>query len=210
MNLRLRSPFVVAILMMLAVLPAYLRAVTVAGPSDAPTLLLGDKVLINHAAYEVRFPYTSILLWQRSGPSRGDMVLFQVPNRGTRGLKRVVGLPGDTVAMRQNVLLINGHPVDQELLDRANFQSWVSPQHSLGERVVKENSAYWVTYTPGRSAVSTVATIGVPQGHYYLLGDNRDDSNDSRMFGPVPQSHIGGRMVMHLTSGRPRAMLPNW
>ena len=82
--------------MMLAVLPAYLRAVTVAGPSDAPTLLLGDKVLINHAAYEVRFPYIDMLLWERGGPSRGDMVMFHLPNRGTNGLERVVGFPLST------------------------------------------------------------------------------------------------------------------
>lgn len=137
--------------MMLAVLPAYLRAVTVAGPSDAPTLLLGDKVLINRAAYEVRFPYSDILLWERGGPSRGDIVMFHVPNRGTSGLKRVVGLPGDTVAMRKNILLINGQRVKQQLLDRPNFQPWVSPQHSLGERVMLEDSRYWITYTSGRS-----------------------------------------------------------
>lgn len=65
----------------LALLPAYLRAVTVSGPSDAPTLLLGDQLVINLAAYDVTLPYSSVRVWRRAEPERGEMVMFHVPNR---------------------------------------------------------------------------------------------------------------------------------
>ena len=88
---------VALILAGVAILPAYLRAMTVSGPSDAPTLLLGDQVLVDMSAYQVNVPYTAISLWRRKGPDRGDMVMFNVPNRpNARGFKRLIGLPGDT------------------------------------------------------------------------------------------------------------------
>ena len=194
----------------LALLPAYLRAVTVSGPSDAPTLLLGDQLVINLAAYDVTLPYSSVRVWQRAEPQRGEMAMFHVPNRNVRGLKRVVGLPGDTVELRENVLWVNGQPVEQEQLDRSLFAPWVTAAHGLGERVMREGGRYTITYTPGRSDLRTAAAVTVPRGHYYLLGDNRDDSNDSRVFGPVKREHLQGRVLAHWKTARPKEMWPVW
>ncbi|MSQ69657.1 MAG: signal peptidase I [Gammaproteobacteria bacterium] len=179
----------------LAILPAYLRAVTVAGPSDAPTLLLGDQLLINLAAYRVDLPYTGIALWERGGPQRGEMVMFHVPNRGLRGLKRVIGLPGDTVELRENVVLVNGEALGQETLDRGAFAAWVPDKHKIGSEVTREAGRDTITYSPGAADLRTMPAVTVATGQYFLLGDHRDDSNDSRMFGTVD---------------RPKAMLPSW
>ncbi len=194
----------------LAILPTYLRAVTVAGPSDAPTLLLGDQLLINLAAYRVDLPYTGIQLWERSGPRRGEMVMFHVPNRGLRGLKRVIGLPGDTVELRENVVVVNGEALAQETLDRAAFAAWVPDKHKIGSLVTREAGRYTITYSPGASDLRTMPAVSVAAGQYFLLGDHRDDSNDSRVFGAVDRHHIQGRVVRHLRSSRPKAMLPSW
>jgi signal peptidase I len=194
----------------LAMLPAYLRAVTVAGPSDAPTLLLGDRLLINLAAYRVDLPYTGIALWERSGPQRGEMVMFHVPNRGLRGLKRVIGVPGDTVELRENVVVVNGEALTQETLDRAAFDAWVPDKHKLGSQVIREAGRYTITYTPDASDLRSMPAVTIATGQYFLLGDHRDDSNDSRVFGAVDRRHIQGRVVRHLRSSRPKAMLPSW
>lgn len=194
----------------LAILPAYLRAVTVSGPSDAPTLLLGDQLLINLAAYRVDLPYTGILLWERPGPRRGDMVMFHVPNRGVRGLKRVIGLPGDSVELRDNTVLVNGQALAQEPLDRAAFAAWVPCEHKIGERVVREAGRYSITYSLGASQAGTIPPLMIPDGQYFLLGDHRDNSNDSRIFGPLERRHIQGRVMAHLRSSRPKAMWPSW
>ncbi len=199
-----------ALLGCLAVLPAYLRAVTVSGPSDAPTLLLGDRLLINLAAYRIDLPYTAIPLWERGGPERGEMVMFHVPNRGVRGLKRVIGLPGDTVELRENAVLVNGKALSQEPLDRATFSVWVPEVHKLSEMVVREAGRYSVTYSPGASPLRTMAAAKIPEGHYFVLGDHRDNSNDSRLFGPLARRHIQGRVAAHLSSSRPKAMWPSW
>ncbi|MFN7923657.1 MAG: signal peptidase I [Bryobacteraceae bacterium] len=204
-----RRTIVAGIVCLLAILPAYLRAVTVSGPSDAPNLLLGDKLLINLSAYRVNAPYTSIALWEREGPARGDMVMFHVPNRGMRGLKRVVALPGDTVEMQENVVVVNGAALAQEPLDRDSFR-WVPPVHRIGERVVREAGRYAVAYTPGASPLRNMATVTVPAGQYFVLGDNRDDSNDSRVFGPLDGAHVQGRVMTHLWSERPFAVWPGW
>ena len=93
-------------------LPSYVSAYTVSGPSEAPTLLLGDRVIVNLAAYDLKLPYSTIRLCATGAPRRGDLVAFLVPNRNTLGLKRVVGLPGDVVEMRENRLIVNGRSAE--------------------------------------------------------------------------------------------------
>jgi signal peptidase I len=102
-----------ALLLIAAVcLPQYVSAYTVSGPSEAPTLLLGYRVIVSRAAYDIKLPYSTIRLARVGEPRRADLVLFLVPNRNTLGLNRVVGIPGDRVEMTENRLSINGRPVE--------------------------------------------------------------------------------------------------
>jgi signal peptidase I len=114
---------------MLLCLPDYLSAYTVSGPSEAPTLLLGDRVVVNHAAYDLKPPYSTIRLAKLGTPRRGDLVSFLVPNRNTLGLKRVVGIPGDTVELRENLLFVNARPLNYAMLTRSDFD-WVPETHT--------------------------------------------------------------------------------
>src|ERR1017187_5956132 len=106
--LRRRLRVLLPISIGLAVLPAYLRAFTVIGRSEAPSITIGSKVLVNEAAYAVRVPYGSATLIRTGSPRRGDMVEMFFPNRTLRIFKRVLGLPGETIELRDNRVLVNG------------------------------------------------------------------------------------------------------
>src|SRR5271157_3258862 len=98
------------------ILPGYLRAYSLSGTSGAPTLLLGDQAIVNQAAYWVRLPYVDMRLLQVSRPRRGDLVLVQRPDDPARACKRVIGLPGETIEMRDNCVLIEGRALPLKAL----------------------------------------------------------------------------------------------
>jgi signal peptidase I len=176
-------------------LPAYVRAYTLSGTSDVPTLLLGDRVWVNLAAYDVRFPYTSQVLFGRQGPQAGDMVLVESPENGWLIFKRVVGLPGDRVAMSDFHLTVNGRQLAYEPIEHAAFAD-VPARNELGCRVELEflgDAKHLISYSPGPRG--TFAEIILPPGNYFLLGDNRGISRDSRDWGPVSRDRIRGKIV---------------
>ncbi len=176
--------------------PSYVRAFRVAGFSDAPSYLIGDLVLVNRAAYDLRLPYTSTIVLSHSEPGRGDMVLFSFPGRNAQLFKRVIGRPGDRVAMVDNHLTINGRSLSYEQVDPSPFAE-VAVANDLGavvEREAGEGLEHLITHTPGAGFKATLAPLVVPEGHYYIIGDNRDNSVDSRSHGPIPQSWIHGRL----------------
>jgi signal peptidase I len=198
--------YVAALLLIAAAcLPQYVSAYTVSGPSEAPTLLLGDRVIVDRAAYDLKLPYPTIRLARVGEPRRGDLGLFLVPNRNTLGLKRVVGIPGDCVEMKENRLTINGRPVEYSPLSRPDFDG-IPPAHGLGTVVMLErgelNEGRRITFTPGNSTLRAFAPVDVPDESVFLLGDHRDNSNDSRAFGPIGRDLIGGKVVKVLPGRR--------
>ena len=185
-----------AFVMVLGLLPAYIRAYTLSGPSDAPTLLLGDRVWVLRGAYDLRFPYTDYVLWTRRQPSLGDLVQVASPRDGRLIFKRVAALPGDRVAMRQHHLRINGTSLAYQAADGAALGS-VSAENHLGSAIETEMLGvhpHLITFTPD-SPKSSFAELLVPPDHFFLMGDNRDQSQDSREWGPVPRNRIRGRAV---------------
>ena len=163
--------------------------------SMQPTILVGDRIFVNKLAYDLKVPFTTWHLAQWSNPQRGDIVVFYSPHDGTRLVKRVVGLPGDTVELRNEQLIINGQPVDY-----APLTAEISAQLPEGERehsffATEELSAHphAVMAIPELPAKRTFGPVQVPEGHYFMMGDNRDNSFDSRYFGTVARNRIVGK-----------------
>ena len=203
MNKRLRwharrtLPTAALVTAALALVPAYVRAYTVAGASAVPTLLLGERAWVNFAAYDIRFPYTGRVLFARADPRLGDLVQVESPDDGRLIFKRVVALPGDRVGMHAHHLSLNARPLAYAPRDAGAFAA-VPPENSLGSCVEAEligEVRHLITYTPGPGANGSFPDVLVPAGHYYLLGDNRDHSLDSRAWGPVSRDHIRGRVI---------------
>lgn len=164
--------------------------------SMMPTVLEGDVVFVNKLAYDLKVPFTTRHLARWSDPARGDIVVCFSPEDGTRLLKRVVALPGDTIEMRHETLFLNGAPADYAPLPAAAAGV---PHLSSAERndaiFVREtlgSRSHAVMVMPRRAALRNFAPITVPDGHYFLLGDNRDNSHDSRFFGFVSRDQIVG------------------
>jgi signal peptidase I len=183
--------------------------------SMIPTLLVGDFILVNKFTYGIRLPVINLKVVGVSEPQRGDVMVFRYPeNPSLDYIKRVVGLPGDVVTYRDKQLTINGQPVPleaqsdfdyvegglnavsakrfRELLDRHDHAILVNPEvppvQLVGVRQFpqRENCEY----------DDSGFTCKVPPGHYFVMGDNRDSSSDSRYWGFVPESNIVGKAFM--------------
>jgi len=163
--------------------------------SMQPTILVGDRVFVNKVAYDLKVPFTTWHLAQWSNPQRGDVVVFYSPHDGTRLIKRVVGLPGDTVELREEHLMINGQPVDYTPADQGTAASLpVTEQRgSLFATEKLSGHEHAVMSIPSLPAKRTFGPIQVPQGSYFMMGDNRDNSFDSRYFGVVDRKEILGK-----------------
>jgi signal peptidase I len=177
--------------------------------SMKPTILEGDRIVVNKLAYDLKIPYTSIRIVRWAKPGRGDIVVLRSPDDGTRLVKRVIGTPGDTIALRSNQLVVNGQAVSysaQEIVDEpiSQLPSLVATEHFV-------DAPHRVMLMPGGSASQTFGPIVVPAGSYFVMGDNRDRSLDSRHFGFVPGEAIVGRATAVAASVDPeRHYLPRW
>ncbi|HYW46207.1 MAG TPA: signal peptidase I [Bryobacteraceae bacterium] len=186
----------------LGLIPAYLRAYKLTGTSDIPTVLLGDKVIVNRAAYSLKLPYSSVTLFRTGLPKRGDFVLLHLPdNPGLRFgfFKRVMGLPGETIEIRENRVIVNGRAIPVEILNPADF-AWVPKAHPIGS-VVESEDGHWITFTPGKGEHRNHPPVRLSEGEYFVLGDNRDPSLDSREFGPVSAGLLLGKVIATFATG---------
>jgi signal peptidase I len=164
--------------------------------SMRPTVLEGERVFINRAAYDLKVPFTTWRLAQWSDPSRGDIVVLYSPHDGKRLLKRVVGIPGDRIELRDNQLVVNGVVAGYGDTATLDGQS----------RVLREtvgNREHFVELSQVSGSVATFGPVEVPTSSYLVMGDNRDNSFDSRFFGFVPRSQILGRAVRIVASVDP-------
>jgi signal peptidase I len=171
--------------------------------SMRPTLVEGDVVFYNRLAYDVKVPLTDTVVAPVGAPKRGDVVIFSSPRDGTRLIKRLVALPGDVVGMVEGELHVNGvaasyrneHVLsDEPLGDQAVTQALRLTESSSGhERVVQ--------YLPQVAASRDFGPVLVPQDHYWMMGDSRDNSVDSRAYGPVPRHLLIGKASRVLVSG---------
>jgi signal peptidase I len=164
----------------LALVPTCLRAYKITGISEAPTMVLGDKILVNRVAYV----FTT--------PRRGEMLVLHFPDRPFFGPKRVIGIPGDTVEMVDSRVIVNGRTLPMHELKRASF-NWIAPDNHIGS-VVAEEDGHLIAFTPGL-AYNSHAPVHLATDEYFLLGDNRDISADCRIWGPVHPDRFMGKVI---------------
>ena len=165
--------------------------------SMKPTILEGDRVVVNKIAYDLKIPFTRVHLLKWDNPQRGDIVVLDSPLDGKRLVKRVVGLPGDVVEMRQNVVVLNGEPLRYSHLDAERARD-VRPEERAVSLFAVEHLGkrpHPVMATPSVPASRAFDSLEIPPGHYFVMGDNRDNSFDSRGFGLVERRHIVGEAV---------------
>jgi signal peptidase I len=162
-----------------------------------PTIVEGDRILVNKAAYGWRIPFTTTRVTHGEDPQRGDIAIFPSPEDGMVLVKRVIGLPGDRVEMRDERLYINGAPADYEPAPPMAADAQLpSATSALAHEYLEEDldgRGHAIMLLPQRRADRSFGPVTVPQGQYLMLGDSRDNSKDSRYIGFVPRDSIVGR-----------------
>ena len=158
----------VALLLALLIRTFCVQAFQIPSESMLPTLVVGDRLLVNKFLYGVKWPFTHTYIFKGSEPQRNDVIVFQYPrNPDIDYIKRIVGVPGDVIEVRNKQLIRNGQPVDEPFIRHSDRR--VEP--------VRDN----------------FGPVKVPEGQYFVMGDNRDNSQDSRFWGFVERSAIHGK-----------------
>jgi len=181
--------------------------------SMLPTILIGDRIFVNKLAYDLKVPFTTWQLAHWADPQRGDIVVLWSPYDGKRLVKRVVGVPGDRIETKNQRLFVNGQPASYRPLPPEEIRAWdlealqadALELETLGDRthqvMVRSTEAIGASYGP----------VTVPPGRYFLMGDHRDNSFDSRFWGFADRERIVGRaQAVVLSLDHERYYLPRW
>src|SRR5688572_30835676 len=206
-------PLLIVALIMFSVRSSLADWNVVPSGSMQPTILVGDRLLVNKLAYDLKVPFTTWHIAEWSNPERGEIVVFFSPKDGTRMVKRVIGLPGDTIELRNGQLLINDQSVDYTTLDPAVSRQLADPERAHGIFATEQLPVHphAVMAINGVSAMRTFGPVHVSADHYFMMGDNRDNSFDSRYFGTVHRSQIVGRTSsVVLSLDKSNYWLPRW
>lgn len=165
--------------------------------SMMPTLLVGDFILVNKFAFGLRLPVIHTKITEGVPPARGDVVVFRFPmDESVDFIKRIIGLPGDHISYYNRRLMINDKPLPIE------FQSIYAGQGTGKDnmkgaevKLEKQGERTYTMMTDPKVDLSKEGELVVPEGHYFVMGDNRDHSNDSRYWGFVPEQNLVGKAV---------------
>jgi signal peptidase I len=181
--------------------------------SMRPTILEGDRIFVNKLAYDLKVPFTTYRVAEWSAPQRGDIVVLFSPEGGTRLVKRVIGIPGDHIELRDKDLFINDQratyaPPDQAVVDQ------LEPAEQIGHMFKTEiidGRAHPLMWTASADGHRSFTPITLGEDEYFVMGDNRDNSRDSRIFGVVDRSRIVGRTsAVAFSVDRDNYYLPRW
>ena len=161
--------------------------------SMLPSLYIGDFILVNKFAYGIRLPVWNKKIIETGDPERGDVVVFRYPRDPALDyIKRIIGLPGDHIAYYNKVLYVNGKPVKRDFIGEYEGPGQAHANEYIENLLGSEHS---ILLQPGRPS-SLEGEYIVPDGMYFVMGDNRDNSNDSRVWGPVPERNLVGEAFM--------------
>lgn len=163
--------------------------------SMIPTILEGDRIIVNKLAYDLKVPFTTFHIADWGNPERGDIVVLKSPADHNRLVKRVIGVPGDIIEMRDNRLVINGEKLSYKPV-RIQGVSYLSRMNTRRYSFLEDLSttSHPVMITPeSPSDHASFGPVKIPENKYFLMGDNRDNSKDSRYFGFVDRNLILGK-----------------
>ncbi len=161
--------------------------------SMMPTLLIGDFLLVNKFTYGIRLPVINQKIIEMNEPKRGDVVVFRFPkDPAVDYIKRIIGLPGDKVAYYNKRLYINDKPIIQTPM--GSYQGMGQGQEMTGSALLEENlTGAEHSILINQASPTVEGSYVIPTGNYFVMGDNRDNSNDSRYWGTVPEENLVGR-----------------
>ena len=164
--------------------------------SMMPTLLAGDFILVNKFSYGIRLPLLGTKVVEMSEPLRGDVVVFRFPKDPSIDyIKRVVGLPGDRISYINKTIYVNGKPMEQESLGTYLGKGAGMPMSGASQRIEHLDDVDHQILVRSRQRAMDREFI-VPDERYFVMGDNRDNSNDSRFWGTVPEANLVGKAFM--------------
>jgi signal peptidase I len=181
--------------------------------SMRPTIVEGDRILVNKLAYDLKVPFTTVQLAHWGDPRRGDVVVLWSPYDGQRLVKRAVGVPGDVIEVREQRLLVNGEPaaygpIPEDMarpLEIGDLPATVVAAETVSGRT------HPVMSLTREGPHSSMAPLEIPAGQYFVMGDCRDNSFDSRFFGLVARDRIVGRATaVVLSVDRDHVYRPRW
>jgi signal peptidase I len=158
---------------------------TVPTGSMKPTILEGDRIWVNKLAYDLKVPFTHLKLKNFSAPKRGDIIIFESKKAEKRLVKRVVGIPGDTISMKNNIVTLNGKTYNYKIISQLKNKL-------IAEEKYKQ-LRYHIQVNQYSTNNSSFYNVKIPNDYYLVLGDNRDNSADSRYIGLIPRNEIIGR-----------------
>lgn len=174
----------------------------VSGNSDVPTFISGDKLIINRSAFDLTLPFSNLQIFRIGKPERGDMVLCQVKEKDQKyyWLKRIMGMPGDTIELRQNKIYVNRTQLKYEFISKESFE--IKDESLIEEYFARETGLgleHIISFSDKKGLLANYGPIVVKQNHFFVLGDNRDNSLDSRLFGMVHRNRIYGKYILLLS-----------
>lgn len=207
-------PLAIAVLIALGIRSVVIESYYVPSGSMFPTLLIGDHVFVNKFSFGARIPFTDTKLPAVREPRRGDIAVFALGRRGPNQIcpldqckkdknypaegfvKRLVGLPGDTIAFERGAVILNGQRLKTESTGETFEEAGVT------YRVLREHLGTCVhnILDDPRIPSNDIAEVTVPEGRYFFVGDNRDNSNDSRFWGTVPHLDLKGPVIVNYWS----------
>ena len=187
-----------AVLLAIFIRIVLFEAFEIEGPSMEPTLLNGDRVVVAKFMYGLFLPFTTEAVVTWGTPDAGEVVIVKSPADDIDIVKRVIGVPGDTIEIRDDVIYRNGEPIPHEEVGECEDDDDRSGEDLNGCIWVRERlgeTSYLTSHSVG-SPPSTHPPVPVPEGHVFIMGDHRDRSNDSRFFGVVPVERVKGEALV--------------
>ncbi|GAA6171196.1 signal peptidase I [Colwellia sp. KU-HH00111] len=178
--------FIIFILLMSVFRSAVADWYTVPTASMQPTIQIGDRVIVNKMAYDLKLPFSQYSLLTTAEPQRGEIVVFESDAADNRLIKRMIGLPGDVITMRKDKLYINGKALRYQVAKSNAEELFATEQVDTISHTVRIDNT-------SSNVLSSFGPITVPDNHYLVLGDNRRNSADSRVYGFVPRHELKGK-----------------